>query len=138
MRIDDYPDTLPELGIPFMGVATAGFPSPAEEYLEQRLDLLQELIRTPSATFFMRVEGRSMENDGIHHGDIVVIDRSIKPEDGRTAVCFVDGGITLKKLRVKNGRVWLMPANADFKPLEVQPEDELSVWGVVTYTIHRR
>ena len=114
---------------------SAGFPSPADDYLETTIDLSRELIRNPSATFLGRVRGLSMRDAGIDDNDILVVDRSLEPSDGRIAVCFLDGGFTLKRIRIRDGEVWLVPANSDFRPVRVTEDNDFTVWGIVTYII---
>lgn len=116
---------------------SAGFPSPAEDHLENMLDLNKYLIRHPSATFFVRVEGESMSDDCIRDGDLLVVDKSLKPYDGCVAVCFLNGEFTLKRLLVEKDTITLMPSNKKYKPIVLQKDDELTVWGVVTYCIQK-
>jgi len=121
---------------------SAGFPSPAQDYIDLSLDLNKELISNPSSTFFGRVRGSSMIDAGIEDGDLLVIDKSIEPQDGDTAVCFIDGEFTLKYVRIEKDEVFLVPANPDFKTIRVTAENNFCIWGVVTYSIknhkHRR
>lgn len=125
-----------ELQLPCAGKQiSAGFPSPAEDYLENMLDLNQALIKNPSATFFGRVKGLSMRDAGVDDGDLLVIDKSLTYRKGALAVCFVNGEFTLKRVKLERGRVWLLPANPDFEPIAVSPEAEFMVWGIVTYII---
>lgn len=116
----------------------AGFPSPAQEYLTESIDLNQEIVRHPAATFYGRVSGDSMINEGIEDGDLLVIDRSLQPEDGDLAVCYVDGDFTLKRIKIEPNCVWLIPANECFDPIMVTPDNRFEIWGVVTYTIKRK
>jgi DNA polymerase V len=129
----------PKLPMPYVGSQiVAGFPSPAEDYLENMLDLNQTLIKNPSATFFGRVKGNSMCDAGVDPGDLLVIDKSLRYRNGALAVCFLDGEFTLKKIkRDPEGHVWLMPANNEFKPISVPAEAEFMVWGIVTYIIKK-
>lgn len=114
----------------------AGFPSPAQDYISSAIDLNRELVRHPAATFYARVVGDSMASEGITEGDILVIDKSLEPEHGDLAVCCLDGEFTLKRLRFDGPqRLWLMPSNPSYKPIEVTPESRFKVWGVVVYTI---
>ncbi len=136
------PDISSHLPLPYAerGVQ-AGFPSPAQDYLSDSIDLNRELVRHPAATFYARVEGDSMIDEGIETDDILVIDRSLEPADGDLAVCCVDGEFTLKRISLKNGEIWLIPANEAFDPILVTPDQRFEIWGVVTYTIkhhHRR
>ena len=118
----------------------AGYPSPAQDYLSESIDLNREIVRHPASTFYARVSGDSMIDDGIGPDDIIVIDRALEPQDGDLAVCCVDGDFTLKRIRLENNRVWLIPANEAFDPILVTPDNRFEIWGVVTYTIkhHRR
>lgn len=142
VTIDIYtPDLTSHLALPFadQGIQ-AGFPSPAQDYISETIDLNHELIRHPAATFYGRVSGDSMTGDGIEQGDILVIDRSLEPADGDLAVCCVDGEFTLKRIRLSKDQVWLIPSNESFDPILVTADQQFEVWGVVTYTIkqHQR
>lgn len=118
------------------GGVRAGFPSPAQDYIVDTIDLNRELVRHPASTFYARVVGDSMSEEGITEGDILVIDKSVEPEHGDLAVCCVDGEFTLKRLRfVSDGRIMLMPSNRRYRPIEITPDTDFIVWGVVLYTI---
>lgn len=131
-------DTTSELSVPMAtSRVSAGFPSPAEDFLEPSLDLNRTLVRNPASTFFARVSGESMRDAGIHDGDLLVVDKSIEPYDGCVAVCFLDGEFTLKRVKTDGQRVVLLPANERYRPIEIRPDDEFSVWGVVTYSIQK-
>jgi DNA polymerase V len=119
------------------GAICAGFPSPADDYLETQIDLKKELVKNPDATFVVRVQGDSMSGDGIDDGDVLIIDRSIKPRHGAVAVCYLNNAFTVKRLEKRGGKIRLLPANPDFAPIEVQEGDELVIWGVVTYVIKK-
>jgi len=121
----------------FMVPVTAGFPSPAEDYIEGKLDLNKYLIRHPAATFFVRVTGESMINAGIHPGDILIVDRAIEPGDKNVVIAAIDGEFMVKRIRMIQGKVFLMPENENFKPLKIENEMNFEVWGVVTNLIHR-
>ena len=114
----------------------AGFPSPADDYLEGKLDLNQHLIKHPAATFFVRVSGESMIGAGIHPGDILVVDRSLEPAQRKIVIAVVDNELTVKRFRRVRGRVILMPENEDYEPIEIGEGTEFEVWGVVTTVIH--
>lgn len=116
---------------------SAGFPSPAEDYEEVSLDLNKALVRHPAATFYARVKGSSMTEAGINNGDLLVIDKSLDPKAGDVAVCFLDGEFTVKRIGLIDGLLYLMPANSSFKPIAVSEESEFSIWGIVTYVIHK-
>ena len=115
---------------------TAGFPSPADDYLESKLDLNDYLIKHPSATFFVRVVGDSMVNAGIHNNDIIIVDRSIKPKHGKIVVAALDGQMTVKRLYRRDKKVILLPENQLFKPIEISDSMEIVIWGVATNVIH--
>lgn len=118
------------------GGIKAGFPSPAQDYITESIDLNRMLVRHPASTFYAKVVGDSMSGEGIYEGDILVIDRSIEAEHGDLAVCCLDGEFTLKRLCMNRGeRLYLMPSNRKYRPIEVTPESDFMVWGVVTYTI---
>lgn len=119
------------------GSVVAGFPSPAEQYLEPPLDLNEYLVKRPAATFFVRVQGDSMIGAGIHDEDLLVVDRSLDPADGAIVIACVDGDFTVKTFRHDAQGVRLEPANPDFPTLTFAPGQELDVFGVVTACIHR-
>ena len=116
---------------------SAGFPSPADDFKEQRLSLDDELIRNKEATFFARVSGQSMINAGLDDNDLLVIDRSIEPQHNKIAVCFIDGDFTVKRLRVEADGVWLQPENPNYKPIKVTESNEFIIWGIVTNVIKK-
>ena len=132
------PDLSSRVSLPYadQGIQ-AGFPSPAQDHLSESIDLNREIIRHPASTFYGRVSGESMINDGIAPDDIIVIDRSLEPLDGDLAVCCLDGEFTLKRIRLEENRVWLIPANEAFDPILVTPDNRFEIWGVVTHTIKR-
>jgi len=114
----------------------AGFPSPADDYIESQLDLNEHLIKHPAATFFVRVSGHSMKDAGIHENDILVVDRSLTPANGKIVIAAIDGQLTVKRINKKNNKLFLMPENKDFAPIEVKEGSEIYIWGVVTNVIH--
>lgn len=115
----------------------AGFPSPAQDYLEQAIDLNKELIRHPASTFYGRVVGNSMRDEGIEDGDILVIDKSLELIDDDLAVCFIDGEFTVKRVRLETDAAWLVPSNSDYPLIKVTKDNDFMVWGIVTYTIKK-
>ena len=122
-----------------LGDVKAGFPSPAEEYRE-RLDLVKLLVKHKASTFFFRVNGVSMVDAAMDEGDIIIVDRAIDPYNNCKAVCFIDGEYTVKRVEISTGSVRLMPANENstaYKPIEITPENNFIIWGVVTYTIKK-
>lgn len=126
------------LSLPLFGAAVAaGFPSPADDYVEAALDLNQHLVKHPAATFFVRVRGQSMVGAGIHDGDLLVVDRSKEPKDGNVVIAALAGELTVKRLRRRNGQVFLHSENEAYAPIEVSPDAELRIWGVVIHAIHR-
>ncbi|MBT3383919.1 MAG: translesion error-prone DNA polymerase V autoproteolytic subunit [Prolixibacteraceae bacterium] len=127
-----------EIDLPFIEAnISAGFPSPAEDYLEARIDLNKELIINKSATFYARVKGESMNLAGISDGDLLIIDKSKTPVSGSIVVCLIDGEFTLKRLEKQGNIFYLMPENPDYKPIKIKPENDVTIWGVVTYTIKK-
>ena len=125
------------LPLPLLGMrVSCGFPSPAEDHMGEDLDLNQHCISNPLATFFATAEGNSMVEFGIHHGDTLIVDRSITAKDGDTALVLWDGGFMVKKLRIRGQRVELRSGNPDHPPILVPPETELMVWGVITWSFH--
>jgi len=127
-----------ELELPLISFdLSAGFPSPALDFIDISIDLNKHLIKRPSATYFGRVRGESMCNAGINDGDLVVIDRSIEPTDGKIAVCFIDGEFTLKRIKIDKTGLWLMPENDKYQPIKVEEHNEFAIWGVVTYIIKK-
>lgn len=123
------------LQLPYIGLISCGFPSPADDHLDEAIDLNREYIRNKSTTFFGRVDGDSMTGAGLHHGDLLVIDKSIKPTDGKIAVCFIDGEFTVKRIKIIQNKIWLMPENSNYKPIELNEGNELSIWGIVTHSV---
>ena len=113
----------------------AGIPSPAQDYIYESFDLNREIVRHPASTFYARVHGDSMCGEGICDGDLIVVDRSLEPRDGSLAVCCLDGEFTLKRIKIRPGAVWLIPANEQFDPILVTPDNRFEIWGVVTHTI---
>lgn len=114
----------------------AGFPSPADDYVEKGLDLNELLIRHPSATFFVRVSGESMTGAEIHSGDVLVVDRAETARDRSIIIAVLNGELTVKRFIRGNGRVYLASENPDYAPIEVTGEAGFEVWGVVVHVIH--
>src|SRR5690554_1214388 len=129
-------DTDSELHLPFVDEGiSAGFPSPALDFIDQSIDLNRHLVKHPSATFYGRVKGYSLKNAGIDDGDLMVIDRSLEPVNGKIAVCFIDGEFTAKRIKVTKEEVWLMPDNEDYSPIKITEDNHLMIWGIVTHVI---
>lgn len=132
------PERYREYNLPmFLESVSAGFPSPAEDYLEDKLDLNDLLIRNPASTFFVRVTGDSMINSGIHSGDILVVDRSLDPKDGSIVIAVINGELTVKRLSRYNGNISLVPENPNYKKINITAEMNFEVWGVVSSVIHK-
>lgn len=113
----------------------AGFPSPAEDYVEDRLDLNDKLIHNKEATFLLKVQGDSMINAGIQAGDILVVDKSIEASDGKIVIAALDGELTVKRLSIKRQGTWLVPENDNYSPIPIREESDVVIWGVVTASI---
>ena len=121
----------------FLSGVSAGFPSPADDYLDRKLDLNEHLIKNPAATFFVRVAGDSMTGAGINDDDILVVDRSLEPMNNSIVIAVVNGELAVKRLLKKNGHCHLVAENPHYPPLEINADTPLEIWGVVTYAIHR-
>jgi DNA polymerase V len=121
----------------FDAAVSAGFPSPAADYEQDTLDLNKHLVDNPAATFFVRVVGDSMLGAGIHHGDLLVVDRSLEPRDKNVVIAVLDGELTVKRIRIRNGKITLEPENDDYASQEVAADAAFEVWGVVTSVIHK-
>ncbi|MFH1049623.1 MAG: translesion error-prone DNA polymerase V autoproteolytic subunit [bacterium] len=120
----------------FLESVSAGFPSPAEDYMEGKLDLNKYLIKNQSATFFVRVTGDSMVNAGIYSGDILIVDRSLNPKDGSIVIAVIDSELLVKRMQYIKNKIYLTPENPKFEPIEITGEMNFEVWGVVTTVIH--
>lgn len=137
--IDFYsPITDTELALPLaQDSIAAGFPSPADDFLDSGIDLNKELIGNKYSTFYGRVRGNSMQDLGIHDGDLMIIDKSREPRNNDIAVCYIDGEFTVKTIRLERDACWLIPANPSYKPIKVTAENDFLIWGIVTYVIKR-
>ncbi len=120
----------------FLESVSAGFPSPADDYLEDRLDLNDYLVRNPTATFFVRVTGNSMIEAGLNSGDVLIVDSSLTPKDGNIVIASIDGELLVKRLKKVKNKIYLLPENQDYKPIEITEVMNFDVWGVVTTVIH--
>ena len=124
------------LEIPVVSTAiSAGFPSPALDFIELSIDMNKHLIKRPSSTFYGRVKGQSMKDVGITDGDLLVIDKSITPKNDQIAVCYVDGEFTIKKIKFEQDVCWLIPANDAYQPIRVTSQNDFLIWGIVTHVI---
>mgnify|MGYP006128657741 FL=1 len=132
------PDNLNTLGAVYFDTGiSAGFPSPAEDFKQERLSLDNELIKNKEATFFARVSGQSMVDAGLSDNDLLVIDRSLSPAHNKIAVCFLDGEFTVKRLKVEKDEVWLQPENKNYQPIKITQENDFVIWGIVTNVIKK-
>ncbi|SHH58565.1 LexA family protein [Flavobacterium johnsoniae] len=130
------PDTSTEVKVPFFDVGiSAGFPSPADDFIELSIDLNKELIKHKYTTYFAKVKGYSMKNAGIHDGDLLIIDKSLEPQNNKIAVCQIDGEFTVKRIKIEKNIIWLIAENEDYKPIKVTPENNFVIWGIVTHSI---
>lgn len=114
----------------------AGFPSPADDYIESEIDLNKQLIKHPTATFLVKVAGLSMLNAGIHPGDTLIVDRSLEASNGKIVVVAIDGDLTVKRLEMSSKGAYLVPDNDQFSPLKIEEGNDVVIWGVVTNVIH--
>ena len=127
-----------EFALPlYAGGVSAGFPSPADDYLEGALDLNEHLVREPAATFFVRARGDSMVGAGIHDGDLLVVDRSEEARNDSVVIASINGELTVKRYVRRDGQVWLEPENPAYQAILLNEEDDVRTWGVVTNVIHR-
>jgi DNA polymerase V len=115
----------------------AGFPSPAEDFMEKRLDLNDYLIKNQASTFLVRVRGNSMVDAGISDSDLLIIDRSAEAAEGKIVLGVLNGEFTVKRIRKKGKKLFLTPDNEEFKPIEITEEMDFQIWGVVTFSIHK-
>ena len=120
----------------FLDSVSAGFPSPATDYMENKLDLNEYLIKHPAATFIVKAKGLSMSDAGIFSGDLLIVDRSITPKSNDIVIASIFGDLTVKKLQKKENSLFLLSANSDYPCIQVKEEMECFIWGVVTYIIH--
>ena len=130
------PDYTTSIEIPYVDVGiSAGFPSPADDFIELTIDLNKHLIKHKDSTFFAKVKGHSMRNAGIFDGDLLVIDKSLSPQDGKIAICQIDGEFTVKRIKIDKDIVWLVAENENYEPIKVTADNELMIWGIVIHSI---
>ncbi len=130
-------DTTSKRELPlFLSKIRAGFPSPADDVLDKKLDLNEFLIKHPASTFFVKVKGDSMINAGINSGDILIVDRSLEPKDKKIVVAVVNGEFTVKRVQKKAHKLFLLPENDDYAPTEIKEGTDFEIWGVVVHVIH--
>lgn len=132
------PNADSKMEIPFISDGIkAGFPSPAADFDGTRISIDQIVVKNATATFYAKASGNSMIGAGIDDGDILVIDKSLEPQDGKIAVCFIDGEFTIKRIKVQENSLLLLPENPTFKPIEVTQENNFIIWGIVTYVVKK-
>lgn len=132
------PDFETGLVLPYIDAGvSAGFPSPALDFMEYKIDLVQHLCKNPVSTYFIKVSGSSMMNAGIDNDDLVIVDRSPEPAAGKIAICLIDGEFTVKRLLPEKDCLYLMPENAAYSPIKVTEDNQFVVWGIVMYVIKR-
>ncbi len=137
-ELKPYPISVGEsLELDMLGEVRAGFPSPADEEPAEKLDLVRLLVRHPASTFFFRIGGTSMVDAEMDEGDIIIVDRSVEPYNGCSAVCFIDGEFTVKRIQRHAGHIDLIAANPKFAPMRITSDNDFTIWGVVTYVIKR-
>ena len=115
----------------------AGFPSPAEDHIDIPLDLNEHLIRHPAATFYVYAKGNSMQNSGIYDGDLLIVDRAIEPKLKNIVIAVIDGEFTVKRISKIKNKIYLLPDNKEYQPIEIKDSLNFQIWGVVIYTIHK-
>jgi DNA polymerase V len=123
--------------LPYFESVSAGFPSPADDYIEEKLNLDKHLIKNPSATFFVRVAGSSMIGAGIYPDDILIVDRSLEPKNKDVVIALLNGELTVKRFVKANNKFYLKPENPEYKPIEISRDGDFMIWGVVTNVIHK-
>ena len=132
------PDLDNPIELPFITAGIkAGFPSPAADFDETKISLDAVLVKNREATFYAKASGTSMIGAGIDDGDILVIDRSLEPQNNKVAVCFLDGEFTVKRIKVSKEEVFLMPENKAFEPIKITEENQLIIWGIVTHVVKK-
>lgn len=132
------PDLENQIELPYISSGIkAGFPSPAADFDESKISLDNVLVKNKEATFYAKASGNSMIGAGIDDGDILVIDRSLEPQNNKIAICFIDGEFTVKRIKIENEDVYLMPENPNYKPIKISLENDLIIWGIVTYVIKK-
>lgn len=130
------PDYSTDLEIPFFDLGiSAGFPSPAQDFTELRINLNKEFIKNQDTTFILKVKGHSMKNIGIFDDDFIIVDKSLEPQNGKIAVCQIDGEFTIKRIKIERKVVWLIAENEEYAPIKVTAENELIIWGIVIHSI---
>lgn len=132
------PEAFRKAEFPLMlSVVAAGFPSPADDYIDKKMDLNEHLVRHPTATFFVRASGESMQDANIHSGDILIVDRALDAIHNSIVIAVLDGELTVKRLKIRDKTIYLAPENPEYPVIEVNRNTSFEIWGVVTYIIHK-
>ena len=118
------------------GLVSAGFPSPADDYTEESIDLNEHLITNPFSTFFLRVKGDSMINSGIYDKDLIIVDKSLTPKPGNIVIAMIEGEFTVKRFSIKNNKLYLKAENHNYPDLNLEDYNDIHIWGVVIYSVH--
>lgn len=130
-------DTSTKVELPlYLSKVKAGFPSPADDYIDKKLDLNEYLVAHPTATFFVKVKGDSMINAGIFSDDILIVDRSLEPRNNKIVVAILDGEFTVKRIKKTRNKLFLLSENESYSPIEILPDMDFEIWGVVKHVIH--
>lgn len=137
MKIEIFNISQEDIQLPFAEGVKAGFPSPAEDFSSMGLNITDVIVKNPASTFYAKVSGTSMIDNGINDGDILVVDKAVDPYDGCTAICFIDGEFTLKTVEIHSDHIMLVPANKKFSPIKVTSENNFIIWGIVRYLIKK-
>jgi len=116
---------------------SAGFPSPASDFVESRISIEKIVVKNKESTFYAKVSGESMKNAGLDDGDILIIDRSEELKNNKIAVCYLNGEFTVKRVKINKDHIYLVPENDKYEPIKVTEENEFIVWGIVTYVIKK-
>lgn len=132
----DFESAAPRLPL-YLSAVQAGWPSPADDYIDQQINLHELAVRNPAATFFLRAAGDSMLGAGIHDGDLLIVDRSVDATHNRVVIAALDGELLVKRLIRRGHRAWLAPANPDFPEIEITSREYVHIWGVVTFVLHK-
>jgi len=135
--LDSFDSTTKRFRIPLLNDSvSAGFPSPADDYTEENIDLNEHLISNPFSTFFLRVKGESMINAGIKDKDLIIVDKSLIAKPGDIVIAMIDGEFTIKRLSIKNDELYLKAENHNYPDFSFKNHIDIQIWGVVIYSIH--
>ena len=135
--MDSFDSATKRFRIPLLNDSvSAGFPSPADDYTEENIDLNEHLISNPFSTFFLRVKGDSMINAGIKDKDLIIVDKSLVAKPGNIIIAMIDGEFTIKRLSIKNDELYLKAENHNYPDFSFKNHIDVQIWGVVIYSIH--